>query len=130
MLTLVMGAGDPSAQTVQMKKPARVGPIFIVGNDVTPFDVVLDRLQLYPGQVLTQASLRDAERRLRWLTLLGIKASVTVLADRDVPSEIKDILVTLKETQVVTYLLVGVPQAVRYRLLSPPVSRSVRAGCR
>jgi hypothetical protein len=94
------------------KPPARVGQIFIIGNEVTPQDVILGQLQLYSAQVLTSADLRSAERRLIWLSLLGVGASVTALDDGE--SEYKDIQVTVKETAL-THLIFR----VRHTILAP-----------
>jgi RNA polymerase sigma factor (sigma-70 family) len=55
--------------------PLRVGQVLVVGNRKTPQSVILDQVQLYPGQVLVLAELRAAERRLerlnpRWCLFL------------------------------------------------------------
>jgi hypothetical protein len=71
MLALLLVALGVGEGPVQVKEPARVGQIVIIGNEVTPQVLIADRLQLYPGQVLTAPELRAAQRRLRWLTLLG-----------------------------------------------------------
>src|SRR5262245_19316541 len=95
LLMVVVVGSLPVAEKVAApveKPPARVGQIFIVGNAVTPYGVILDQLQLYSGQVLTSGDLRSAERRLIWLNLLGVGASVTALDER--ASEYKDIQVS------------------------------------
>src|SRR5260370_8468222 len=43
---------------------ARVGSIFIVGNTKTRMKVILERVALYPGQVLDMAELRKTEEKL------------------------------------------------------------------
>jgi outer membrane protein assembly complex protein YaeT len=86
-----------------LEKPAaKVGLIFIVGNDVTQDRVIRRVLGLYPGQTLRYPELRVAEAQLARLNIfdlnpeLGIRPTVTVLEDTD--SEFKDILVQVKET--------------------------------
>jgi outer membrane protein assembly complex protein YaeT len=87
---------------VMEKPPAKVGQIFIVGNDVTQDRVIRRVLGLYPGQTLRYPELRIAERDLARLNIfdmnpeLGIRPTITVLEDTD--SEFKDLLVTVKET--------------------------------
>ncbi len=71
--TLPSAEKAPSAPPDE-KPPLRVGQIFIVGNKVTPNGIILDRLPLYPGQLLTFPGLRAAERKLEWLRWLGISA--------------------------------------------------------
>lgn len=87
---------------VTEKPEAKVGQIFIVGNDVTQDRVIRRVLGLYPGQTLRYPELRIAERDLARLNIfdinpeLGIRPTVTVLEDSD--SVFKDILVQVKET--------------------------------
>jgi outer membrane protein assembly factor BamA len=109
LLLVVVGGGEAP---VQVKEPARVGQIVILGNEVTPPGLIVDRLQLYPGQVLTSPELRAVQQRLRWLTLLGIDSSVSVIEDG---SGFTDITVTVNEAPL-TCLLVGVPKALLGRL--------------
>lgn len=60
------GLGD----VVPPKEPSwRVGQIFIIGNDVTPHDIILEAVGLCPGERITRAELRAAERRLAGLGL-------------------------------------------------------------
>jgi hypothetical protein len=45
------------------KPPApRVGQIFVSGNTITKQDVILKAVNLFPGQVLNPADLRQAEK--------------------------------------------------------------------
>jgi outer membrane protein assembly complex protein YaeT len=86
------------------RPPARVGQIFIVGNEVTKDRVILRQIPLYPGQVLTYPDLRVAESNLARLNIFemkpeqGIRPTVTVI-DPDLPQEYKDLLVQVHETQ-------------------------------
>jgi RNA polymerase sigma factor (sigma-70 family) len=72
------------------QRPARVGQIIVVGNTKTEQSVILEQLQLYPGQVLTPAELRAAERRLERLD-----ATVSVIDSEG--SDYKDILIRVRE---------------------------------
>jgi outer membrane protein assembly factor BamA len=118
LIVAVVGSlpvADKVAAPVE-KPPAFVGQIFIIGNEVTPQDVILGQLQLYPGQVLTSADLRSAERQLIWLNLLGVGASATVLDNG--MSKYKDIQVTVRETAL-THLIFRVRDTV-LALVPPP----------
>jgi outer membrane protein assembly factor BamA len=84
--------------------PPRIGQIFIVGNTITRQSVILDAVELYPGQVLCLPELDDAERRLTRLGIFaiddtkGIRPRVSVL-DPEVEGAVKDILVEVQETR-------------------------------
>jgi outer membrane protein assembly complex protein YaeT len=97
---------------IQERPPARVGNIYVVGNDTTKQNVILRQVPLYPGQVLTYPDLRLAEKKLAQLNIFeinpatGIRPTVTVI-DPDGPGEFKDILVNVQETQTGS-LLFGV----------------------
>jgi outer membrane protein assembly factor BamA len=97
---------------VQERPPARVGQVFVVGNEVTRQNVILRQVPLYPGQPLTYPDLRVAERNLAKLNIFevkpetGVRPTVTVL-DPDTDNEFKDILVQVQETQTGS-LLFGV----------------------
>jgi hypothetical protein len=111
LLLVAMGVGESPGK---VEEPARVGQIFLVGNEVTPQGLILDRLQLYPGQVLTDKDLRAAQQRLGWLTPLGIVSSASALDDPAEPV-FKDIRVKVTETPL-TYVLVGVPKTILARI--------------
>jgi outer membrane protein insertion porin family len=89
---------------VQEKPPARVGQVFIVGNEVTRQNVILRQVPLYPGQILTYPDLRQAERNLARLNIFeangesGVRPTVTVINPDD-DNEFKDILVQVQETR-------------------------------
>ena len=86
---------DKSKQA-DKKEPARVGQIFIIGNEKTPHDVILDQVQLYSGQVFSAADLRAAERKLARLKGFKSPPKVTVV-DPDDDSPFKDIKITVEE---------------------------------
>ncbi|HXG10251.1 MAG TPA: outer membrane protein assembly factor BamA [Gemmataceae bacterium] len=99
---------------IQERPPARVGQIFIVGNEVTRQNVILRQVPLFPGQILTYPDLRVAERNLARLNIFevnpetGVRPTVTVINPEE-DSEFKDILVTVQETRTGAFLLgVGV----------------------
>lgn len=87
---------------VDERPPARVGQIFIVGNERTRQNVIMRQLPLYPGQLLTYPDLRMAERNLQRLNIFetsqdgNVKPTVEVI-DKDGPNPYKDILVTVQE---------------------------------
>jgi outer membrane protein assembly factor BamA len=91
--------------------PTRVGQIFIAGNEVTPSDVIVSRLSLFPGQAFSAAGVRAAKWNLAWLQLLGIGSTVELLGEADT----KDILVKVHETPI-TWFLVGLPEEILTRL--------------
>ncbi len=89
---------------IKERPPAKVGQVFIVGNDVTQDRVIRRVIGLYPGQTLRYPELRIAERDLARLNIFkvdpenGIRPSLIVL-DPDGEAEFKDILVQVQETQ-------------------------------
>ena len=92
------------------RKQARVGEIYIVGNEVTRQNVIMRQIPLYPGQLLTYPDLHVAERNLSRLNIFeanpeaGIRPTVTVL-DPDSDSEFKNILVQVQETRTGAVML-------------------------
>jgi outer membrane protein assembly factor BamA len=99
---------------VHERPPARVGQIFIAGNDVTRQNVILRQVPLYPGQILTYPDLRVAERNLAKLNIFesnpekGVRPTLSVLDNND-DSPFKDVLVQVKETTTGSFLVgVGV----------------------
>ncbi len=107
------GAGQCALHLeVSERPPARVGQIFVVGNEITRQNVILRQVPLYPGQLLAYPELRAAERNLSRLNLFetngetGVRPTVTVM-DPDSDSEFKDILVSVQEARTGS-LLFGV----------------------
>jgi RNA polymerase sigma factor (sigma-70 family) len=76
---------------VLQKGADRVGAIIVVGNTKTPDSTIRKALQLAPGDVFDDKSLRAAEKRLATL-----KAVITVIENGD-ESGVKDIVVRVKE---------------------------------
>jgi outer membrane protein assembly complex protein YaeT len=87
---------------VEEKPPAKVGQIFIVGNERTRQNVILRQVQLFPGQTLTYPDMLQAEKNLARLGIFEAspdgseKPSVSII-NPDIDSEFKDILVRIKE---------------------------------
>jgi outer membrane protein assembly complex protein YaeT len=89
---------------VEERPPARVGQIFIVGNDRTRQNVILRQVPLYPGQVLTYPDIKVGERNLQRLNIFesspdgAVKPTITVLDNPiDPDNPFKDILITVQE---------------------------------
>jgi outer membrane protein assembly complex protein YaeT len=91
---------------VMERAPAKVGYIYVVGNDVTRQNVILRQLPegLSPGQTLQYPDLRVAERNLARLGIFetngetGTRPTVEVL-NREGDDEYKDLLVRVQETK-------------------------------
>ncbi len=87
---------------VEEKPPARVGQVFVVGNERTRQNVILRQVPLYPGQILTYPDLRQAEKNLTRLGIFetspdgSVKPTVSVI-NPEGDSEFKDILVSVQE---------------------------------
>jgi outer membrane protein assembly factor BamA len=100
--------GKPAQATISSDKvakkrpPARVGQIFLTGNEWISDKSILAHIPLSPGQVLTFPDLQRAEKNLVDLGLFvvdpatGVHPTITVL-DREGDCVYKDILITVKE---------------------------------
>jgi RNA polymerase sigma factor (sigma-70 family) len=73
-----------------VERTKRVGSIFVVGNTKTPDSEILEKMDLFPGQVLDEKALRAAEKNLE-----KFNASVEAIDTGD--SDYKDILVKVKK---------------------------------
>lgn len=83
------------------RPPARVGQIFIIGNERTRDNVILRQVPLFPGQILTFPDLDIAKANLMRLNIFtsgpdGPPPEVNVL-DREGEAEFKDIEVRVNE---------------------------------
>jgi outer membrane protein assembly complex protein YaeT len=91
---------------IMERPPAKVGQIYIVGNEVTRQSVILRELPdgLLPGQILQYPDLRIAERNLIKRNIFenngetGVHPTVEVL-NREGDEEYKDLLVRVQETK-------------------------------
>ncbi len=88
------------------KPPARVGQVFIIGNEKTEQGVILKQVPVYPGQVLSYPDLKAAEKNLERTGLFvvdprkGVRPTVTVRDNPVAPdSEFKDIFITVEEVK-------------------------------
>ncbi len=93
----------PGVCTVQYevteRPPAKVGQVFIVGNDRTRQNVILRQVPFFPGQVLSYPDLRVATHDLERLGIFK-PGSVDVTAEDDPnnpDSEYKNIFVKVEE---------------------------------
>ena len=92
----------PAAAPPPAEPLSRVGQIFVIGNDRTRDDVILERVPLFPGKVLTHPDIRRAERNLRRLRIFkdrdGVRPTVRALVNPNDPDSFyKDILITVVE---------------------------------
>ncbi len=99
------GPGEVAVHYEIKERPAaRVGQIFIEGNDTTRQNVILRQLNLFPGQPLSYPEIRAAAQNLNKLNLFenspesGVRPTVSVL-DPDSDTPFKDILVNVQETR-------------------------------
>jgi outer membrane protein assembly factor BamA len=93
---LAMAVAAPAA--APPARLARVGQIFIIGNERTRHDVILRQVPLYPGQVLSYPDMKAAERNLERLHIFATTPRVTVVDNSaDLDSPYKDILITVQE---------------------------------
>ncbi|MBN9122302.1 MAG: outer membrane protein assembly factor BamA [Planctomycetes bacterium] len=89
-------------------EPDRVGRIIIEGNDITRDRVILNQLDLRPGQILQYPKLEDARMRLNRLGIFDPEEppSVEVLPN-ELDQTFKDIRVRVKETRTGQFVLGG-----------------------
>jgi outer membrane protein assembly factor BamA len=76
------------------KPTLRAGQVIIIGNESTPQGIILNRLDLYPGQEITESALKRSQQRLRLLGVLGIVATMKI-AEGD---EYRDVIITVQES--------------------------------
>jgi outer membrane protein assembly factor BamA len=99
-------ATDPGIVRVEYqvieRKPAKVGEIIVVGNDVTKYRVIVRQLRdICPGQTLSYPALRAGEAALARSNLFDNEDRPTITPierEDNFDSEYKDILVRVKET--------------------------------
>jgi len=83
--------------------PARVGNIYVIGNDRTREDVIRRQLRIYPGQILSYPDVRISERNLDRLGIFannpetGQKTEIEVLPQPDPNNPFHDVLVKVNE---------------------------------
>ena len=111
-VALLCPSTDPSREvtdgaTVQApraNKPARVGGIYIVGNDRTRMNVIQRQFGLFPGQVIDYSEICRAERRLARLNIFktspdgAVRPTITVVDGPGGPDdEYKDVIIKVVE---------------------------------
>jgi len=79
----------------EVKPPARVGQIFISGNNKVSVEAILKEVSLFPGQVLTFPDLQIAEKKLA--RVKGLKRAEVGVIDREGEASYKDIQITVEE---------------------------------
>ncbi|HUR55735.1 MAG TPA: POTRA domain-containing protein, partial [Gemmataceae bacterium] len=91
-------------------QPDRVGRVIVEGNEVTQDRVILNQLDLRPGQVLQYPRLEDARIRLARLGIFDPENPPTVeVLPNELDSTFKDIRVRVNETRTGQFMVgVGV----------------------
>jgi len=87
-------------------EPDRVGRIIIEGNEITQDRVILNQLDLRPGQILQYPKLEDARMRLARLGIFDAQdpPAVDVLPN-ELDDQFKDIRVRVRETRTGQFIL-------------------------
>jgi outer membrane protein assembly complex protein YaeT len=86
----------------------RVGTIRVEGNEITNQRVILNELDLFPGQVLQYPKLEEARMRLARLGIFDAEEPPTVdVIPNEFDSAIKDIRVRVKETRTGQFVIGG-----------------------
>lgn len=86
--------------------PDRVGRIIIEGNEITRDRVILNQLDLRPGQILQYPRIAEAQMRLARLGIFDPDDPPTVeVIPNEFDSAFKDIRVRVKETRTGQFLL-------------------------
>jgi outer membrane protein assembly factor BamA len=82
----------------------KVGQIFVVGNTRTKMNVILDQIDLFPGETIDSSDIRQAERNLERLRIFKntpdgvVRSRIEVRDDPNNPiSEYKDLIVSVEE---------------------------------
>ena len=95
--------GDTRKAALPAKEPAaKIGKIYVTGNDVTQDRVILNAMGLFPGQTLRYPEVKAAERKLGELGIFDTNPdyapTIAVLESKDGFGVYKDILVRVTET--------------------------------
>jgi outer membrane protein assembly complex protein YaeT len=91
-------------------EPDRVGRVIIEGNEVTQDRVILNQLDLRPGQILQYPRLEDARMRLARLGIFDAENPPTVeVLQNELDGTYKDVRVRVQETRTGQFMVgVGV----------------------
>jgi outer membrane protein assembly complex protein YaeT len=88
--------------------PDRVGRIIIEGNSVTQDRVILNQLDLLPGQILQYPKLEEARMRLNRLGIFDPEDPPTVeVIPNELDNMFKDIRVRVRETRTGQFIVGG-----------------------
>jgi len=88
--------------------PDRVGRIILDGNDITKDRVILNQLDLRPGQILQYPKIEEARMRLARLGVFDPEVPPTVeVIPNEFDSTFKDIRVRVKETRTGSFQFGG-----------------------
>lgn len=88
--------------------PDIVGRVVIEGNDITKDRVILNQLDLRPGQILQYPKLEDARMRLARLGIFDPEDPPTVdVLPNELDQQFKDIRVRVRETRTGQFVLGG-----------------------
>ena len=89
-------------------EPDRVGRIIIEGNTITKDRVIMNQLDLRPGQLLQYPKLEDARMRLARLGIFDPEDAPTVeVLPNELDDSLKDIRVRVRETRTGQFVLGG-----------------------
>jgi outer membrane protein assembly complex protein YaeT len=89
-------------------EPKRVGRVIVDGNDITQDRVILNQLDLRPGQILQYPKLKEAEARLARLGIFDPENPPTVTIEpTDFDSVFEDIRVHVNETRTGQFMIGG-----------------------
>jgi outer membrane protein assembly complex protein YaeT len=89
-------------------EPDRVGRIIIDGNTVTRDRVILNQLDLRPGQILQYPAIEDARMRLARLGIFDQEDPPSIeVIQNEFDSPLKDIRVRVRETRTGSFMLGG-----------------------
>lgn len=89
-------------------EPKRVGRVIIEGNDITQDRVILNQLELRPGQVMQYPKLKEAEARLSRLGIFDPENPPSVTIEpTEFDSSFEDIRVHVNETRTGQFMIGG-----------------------
>lgn len=87
-------------------EPDRVGRIIIEGNEITRDRVILNQLDLRPGQILQYPKLEDARMRLARLGIFDPENPPAVeVVPNELDNQFKDVRVRVQETRTGQFIL-------------------------
>jgi outer membrane protein assembly factor BamA len=98
-LSTAFSCSKAVAQAAGKAPQPRVGQVFIIGNEFTRQSVILDQVQVYPGEILNDRELSESQKKLERLGIFK-PGSVTVTAEDDPVnpnSEYKNVFVRIEE---------------------------------